>query len=297
MQKLKLSVLNRVIAAQLSKYEVLFLLTILRYQSTNGQVLGIYYKDICYELGRITGKERISYQKFYDIINSLQEKGIIRVEKGFKDRNITILGNSFASKEYHEGYVSMSHTFLQTQEFGKLKANEMLLCLELLKNCEAGGRGDMCIGVAKFYEKYCNMFSVTKRVLQGYLTHIKAFFSVYIKDKIYWFEVLKKTTKRFSKSSEGFAYRKSVGKVIMRRNRVQYTNEAFGQVVDLMYKYGSKVKDAVTGIFSQALVESLAMANKNIKNPYKWDRRLNVKLVHKRMKELVTSYLTVNTVQ
>lgn len=279
------------IAAHLTKYEVLFLTTIARYQDTKGVILGVHYKDICTELGRLSGKKSISYQKFYDCLKSLEKKGLICVEKGFKDRNIRICGNDFSMQgAFNEGYISVSHIFFHTQCFGRLKANEMLLCMELTKNCEAGGRGTMHIGVEKFYDKYTKMFSVSKRVLQGYLTNLRQFFSIGIKDKMYWIEVLRKTITKLPSASDSRFYRENVGKMAMRRLRMKYTEEAFRQTTDLLYQYGRKAKDAVTSLFVQALNQSLVLTNKDIVNPYKWDRELKPKLVHKLLRDAVASY-------
>lgn len=291
MQKIKLVVFNKMIAEHLTKYEVLFLLTIARYQDNSGLVQGVYYKDICTELGRVSGKERISYQEYYNIVESLEKKGLIYVEKGFKDRNIRILENDFSSQEsYQEGYISVNHSIFHLKEFGEMKANEMLLCIDFIKNCEAGNRKSICIGVEKFYTKYTKMLSVKKRVLQGYLTNIRRFFSVGIKDKLYYIEILKKTSHRLPSSVDGSMYRKNIGKMIMRRLRIEYNNEQFNQVTNLMYQYGAKVKDAITQIFIHAVHKSLETINRDIKDPYKWDRAIRPKLIHKLIKEAIASY-------
>ncbi len=294
MQKLKLEVLKRMIAAQLSKYEVLFMITIARYQDSKGNVLGVYYKDICKELGRVSAKQTISYQKYYDCIKSLETKGLIQVEKGFKDRNIRISGNDFSYPgAFREGYISLNHVIFQLKDFGQMKANEMLLCMEFLKNIEAGNRGSVCIGTEKFYDKYTKLLNVSKRVLQAYLTHLRKFFSIYIKDGLYWFEILKGTSMKLPKGADGRIYRKNIGKVVMRRNRMEYTEETFNQTVDLLYRYGAKVKDAVTQLFVRAIEQSLALTNRSIRNQYKWDRELRPKLVHKLLKEAVATYQVI----
>lgn len=294
MQKLKLQVFNSMLVAHLSRYEVLFLTTIARFQDSKGYVLGVYYKDVCQELGRISGKDSISYQKFYDCIKSLENKGLIQVEKGFKDRNIRIVGNDFSYPgAYHEGYISLSHVIFQLKDFGQMKANEMLLCMEFVKNIEAGNRGSVCIGTEKFYDKYTKLLNVSKRVLQAYLTQLRKFFSVYIKDGLYWFEILKGTCMKLPMSADGRIFRENIGKAIMRRNRMNYTKQTFNQTVDLLYRYGAKVKDAVTQLFVQAVVQSLAMINKSVQNPYKWDRELRPKLVHKLLKEAVETYQVI----
>lgn len=289
MQKIKLTVLKNMIAAKLSKYEVLFLVTIARYQDDKGQVLGVYYKDICKELGRLSGKEKISYQKFYDCIKSLEHKGLISVEKGFKDRNIRIVANDFSDGSYYEGYISVGHTIFYLQEFGQLKANEMLMCMDFMKNCEAGKRGSICIGVEKFYNKYAQMLSVSKRVIQGYLTHLRKFFSIGIKDGLYWVEIRRHTLSKLPKNSEGYAYRKHVGESIFRCYRIKYTEQTFTDTVNLMYQYGAKAKGNITSIFTLAVAKSLALINKGVLNKYKWDRELRPKLVHKLIREALAS--------
>lgn len=294
MQKIKLEVLNRMIAAQLSKYEVLFLIVIARYQDQKGNILGVYYKDICQELGRISGKKSISYQKFYDCLYSLEEKAIIQVEKGLKDRNIRIIGNDFSAPDaINEGYISVGHTYFLTEIFGKLKANEMLLCMELTKNCEAGKRGDFVIGVDKFYEKYTKMLAVSKRVIQGYLTQIKKFFSIGVKEKKYWVEIKKMTLCKLPKLTSNKMYREHVGKTVMRRLRMKYTVKTFNETVDLIWQYFRIAKGQIIPLFVRAVTQSVSQVNIGVENKYKWDRQLRPALVHKLLKEAIA---TINVI-
>lgn len=292
MQKIKLEVFRRMMTAQLTKYEVLFLTTIAQYQDQKGNVLGVYYKDICTKLGKLSGKESISYQKFYDCVKSLEESGFICVEKGNKDRNIRILGNDFSDPEsFREGYISVGHIYFSTQTFGKLKANEMLLCMEFTKNCEAGQRGDMQIGVEKFYKKYTEILNVSKRVLQGYLTNLKEFFSIGIKDKKYWIEIKKTTSIKHTKDRSNRMYREHVGKMVMRRLRMKYTDETFTEATDLIYQYYRIAKGQIVPLFVRAVTQSLAVVNTGIDNEYKWNRNLRPSLVHKLLKEAIETVM------
>ena len=70
MQKIKSSVLARMIEAGVTSREFDFLIYISRFQDESGKVEGVHYRDVCTEMG-------ISHQGFYDIKRSLEDKKLI----------------------------------------------------------------------------------------------------------------------------------------------------------------------------------------------------------------------------
>lgn len=51
MQKLKNTVLDKMLTAHLTKAEVDFMIEISHYQDDSGKVYGVYYKDVCEAIG------------------------------------------------------------------------------------------------------------------------------------------------------------------------------------------------------------------------------------------------------
>ena len=74
MQKLSVEVLEKMLGADLSNHEIDMMLYIARFQDEFGHIRGVYYRDICENVG-------LSYQGFYDCLHSLERKGIIACEK------------------------------------------------------------------------------------------------------------------------------------------------------------------------------------------------------------------------
>lgn len=100
MEKISVEVLEKMMKKRLTKREVDFVLYVGRFQNEYGMAHGIYYRDLCKEVG-------LSFQGFYDCMRALQRKGIIEFQKRtYFDYDIEILDNSFAGNEnYGRGYV------------------------------------------------------------------------------------------------------------------------------------------------------------------------------------------------
>ena len=74
LQKLKNSVLDKLLQSHLTKAELDFLIELSHYQDNLGKVHGVYYRSMC----KVTG---MSYQTFYVTMLSLADKGVICYEK------------------------------------------------------------------------------------------------------------------------------------------------------------------------------------------------------------------------
>ena len=92
MQKIKNSIVDRMIAQKCTANEIDFLLYVSAYHDITGRVTGVHYKDVC-------DATHMSIQGFYDVKASLEEKGFIVCEKcDYSDCDITIVGNSLMEK-------------------------------------------------------------------------------------------------------------------------------------------------------------------------------------------------------
>lgn len=127
MQKIKNSIVDRMIAQKCTANEIDFLLYVSAYQDITGRVTGVHYKDVC-------DATHMSIQGFYDVKASLEEKGFIVCEKcDYSDCDITIVGNSYDGEKYNrEGYINTGYNIFSQNEFYQLKAGAKLLALKLL---------------------------------------------------------------------------------------------------------------------------------------------------------------------
>ena len=236
MQKIKYCVLDRLLRADLSRAEMDFILHISHYQDDSGCVSGIYYRDICNAL-------QISYQTFYDVLHSLQVKEIISVTKAYYgDWDVTILDNSF--QDGITGYVSTGDDLFLDPEFQKCGPQEKLLALEFLKiakNPSNGGKYK--IGKEKLYEKYCKLFSVTKRVFLRYLHRLRKFFSMIVTEGIYYIRPGKNYRGKNKGRTDTELLREHVKRFVLRRNRATYTEEEGKDVARLLTQYAGTVPD------------------------------------------------------
>lgn len=281
MQKIKSSILAKMIETGITSKEFDFLIYISRFQDESGRVEGVHYKEVCGEMG-------ISHQGFYDIKQSLAEKGIISAGKSSRiDHDITIIGNSFEGVEnFEESYINTNHNIFQCREFFALKAGTKLLAMEMMKISYAG-QGKAVIGKNKFYEKYCSMFRVSRRVMRGYLMQIKAFFSVGLKDGKYYITPLVKVYRKPGTKSENERYAEHQTKVICRRNRMDISDKkAISDTAKLAAQYKRIALDAGKNIWvvlQRAIESSLDKLNEAY-NTYKI-RNIKPKLIHKLIRE------------
>ncbi len=273
MQKLKNKVLDKMLQANLTKAEVDFILEISHYQDESGTIYGVYYKDICKAIS-------ISHETFYVTMRTLAAKGLIEIEKDyFGDWNVIIVDNDFTYPEaLREGYINTGHDIFYNKGFRKLKAKEKLLAMQFLK---IGGAGKKYhIGVEAFYDKYSKLLKVTKRSLQVYLGRLKAFFSIGIKDKMYWITPLKAVFKDFA-PTDMQTFATHLSGVACRRNRAVFTPQNKKDISDLVKQYAERLKSDTAHIFLNAVKASIETANEAVANKSKWNRQLNPKFVHK----------------
>lgn len=117
MQKLRNSNIAKMIAAKITNKEIDFLIYISRFQDDNGKVYGIHYKELCETM-------HMSYQEFYNVKLSLEEKGFIKCEKSHRiDHDITILDNSDSDCRQN-GYVIRIIIFSFWRNFSSVRQEQ-----------------------------------------------------------------------------------------------------------------------------------------------------------------------------
>lgn len=282
MQKIRPVVLEQMIRARLTSAEVNFLVYISQYQDDTGLVSGVYYKEICEKL-------EISYQKFYDVKESLIRKGLIRAEKNsYCDWDIRILQNDFSDHDYSSGYLSTNHQIFQNAAFFRMKAGAKVLAMHLLRICQSN-RGHYRIGVVTFYETYQKLFGVTKRVLQNYLTELRQFFSVGIREHLYFITPKKNVYRQtITTVSETERYNQQIGSTICRRLKIrEYSGQNLKDTAALLTQYAQRLGTQAVTLLSLAVQRSLEKLNERVKRPHQRKRELQPKLVHRCLTEIL----------
>lgn len=279
MGKIKNFIVEKMIKLKLTSKEIDFMLFIFPLQDNEGNVYGLYYKNLCKRM-------HMSYQGFYNVMKSLEKKGMIKCNKGnYFDHDIKILENTFRNHaERSEGYVPANYNLFYEEEFYKLKAGAKLLALYLLKICGAGKKGYHEISTEKFYAEYPKKFGdVSERVMRTYLMQLKPFFSIGIKNGKYYMRPRVEIFKRDRVQRESFT--EHTVDSIYRRNRVSKVNPTeIKEVGSLIWQYegvaakfGKNLTD-VTEALRTAAEKCIEIKNEGLGKIKK--RILDVKLIH-----------------
>lgn len=264
MQRLRNSIIKKMFEKKLTGTQVSFLLYISRVQDINGVSCGIYYKDTCKELG-------ISYQQFYNLLKSLEEKGFITWEKASRyDYDIRIIDNDWEGQP-HKGYVNTNKKLFFNRAFLKLKGAEKLLAMEFQKFIEINACS-FHMGVRNLYDKYGKLLGVTKRVVRGYLRTLKRFFSIGIKNGQYYISLRKEYQGRRDgeqETEEGILNENKVKTYCRRRRIKRQTEKDFFDVGRLSVQYRSEADRYGLEIFRilEACIEESVGGAERILNP------------------------------
>lgn len=247
-----------------------FLLYVARHQDPEGNIIGVYYNDVCKQTG-------MCKQTFYSCLKSLQEKEIITYTKNTDiDYDLRILGNDFSYKEsYKEGYINLNRIVFRCGKFKKLKANEKWLLLEFLKITHSAGASHQ-IGTKKFYDKYKKILNVTTRVLRYYLHSLKFFFTIGIKDKKYFITYIGRVFNARSGESEEEQYLWQRIRNCCRREKVKdVTERNVRDTANLVSQYRNLAAIGNQDIIS-ILLQAIRLSVQEQEN-----KRLHSKYVHK----------------
>lgn len=217
MNKLSISVYNKLIEQRATSREIDFVIYLARYQDAHGEVVGVYHKDVEEELG-------ISRQTFYDLKNSLENKGIIKcVKRNHLDWDITLLDNEFLEKDaYKKGYFQLHRGMFHSEQFRNMRSGAKLLAMHFLRM----NLINQCSFVKKVkdvYKDYCELLGVKVEAIRSYLKEIKVFFYINIKKRNYYFK-LKTDAKIIPEKSpytENRNFNKHMLDTAQRRNRIK----------------------------------------------------------------------------
>lgn len=282
MYKLKNSYIDKMIANKLSSKEIDFVLHIALYQDESGCVESVYYLDVCKAI-------KISYQKFYDILYSLYDKGMIIYEKkNYSDFAVTLQGNSFDDVDYTSknvpGYVNVAQNEFNDEQFMSLKAGSKLLYLYSQRFIN--GKHML---VENFYNEFCRLFNVVRKTMQYYVHELKEAKLLFINIKrnmAYHYEMMMKRStvlyrKQMDIPSENHTYENNIASLI-RRNFKRYlpdpaAGDPLNQIASLVTQKRSKQHKNIVDLLINAIKSSIKQQkDEGQKNPI-----LNAALVNK----------------
>lgn len=277
MQKIKTKVLHSWLEKNLTSAEMSFLMYVSHYQNEAGTAIGIYYREVCRTL-------EISVQTFYNLLESLQKKEIISIQRVSDiDYDVTILGNDFSDQNYQEGYVNTNRRVFYTKDFLTLKAPEKLMLVELMRAAYCNN-GRFIIEKGKFYEKYIKIFSVAKRAVRGYLGSLRKFFQIVLLHGKY---IIVPDRNMFEKAdqTEAVIYAQKVVQAGCRRQRMKnVSKKAVKDTAGLWTQYRNCFADISEKLLT-AITRSVQVINMYNAPKDPTIRELRPKLVHKILKE------------
>lgn len=283
MQKISNEIVDKLIAVKATSKEIDFIIHISHFQNDDGCIEGVHYKEVCRET-------KMSYQGFYDTKQSLTDKKIISSTKENRiDHDITILNNVFKNEEDNKrGYVSTAHRIFQSENFHKLKAGAKLLAMKLMMMTRAG-KNQYRIGTAKFYEEYTKLFNVSKRVMRTYLMELKSFFSIGIREGIYYIQPKNAVYKERGDKTDKEIYVEHQVDACCRRNRINVLSQRNRQDVCNLasHQYWVEAKEQgldIVGVLKTAIEASIVQLNEGRKKSKPPIRELKPKLIHKILK-------------
>lgn len=148
-------------------------------QNDNGAVSGVRPSDFL---------DMMSKQSFYNALNGLNDKGLIRLglRKKRHEYKISLNEVTIVGDEWKEGYINLNKKLFQCEDFKKLKSREKyLMLLFYVKTSVAvtpsGTKAVHSMEKDTFYEKYSKLLNRSKRRIMEYMHSLKKFFNINIK--------------------------------------------------------------------------------------------------------------------
>ena len=302
MQRIKLDVFKSWFDKNLTGKEIDFLLVLSFYQDKRGITRGVYYKDMMRE-----GK--MSAQTFYDCKRSLTEKGVISSIEGQDDYDITLIGNDFTiygKEDYEEGkvkYLSTTYHLFRDPYFRTLKPKQKILLIDLL-NIQMAGR-PIVVNTSRIYLKNCikkyanikqndeietrGLLNITVRTLQKYFKLLKHYFSICLKNGMYFFTLKTEFARsEVRHTTENHITMQHLVKAACRRNKIKDPDVKEQEKIEKVLENREKeVLNRFVNI-SDVIRSMIETINEKIPDPRKWSRRLKATLFIKKFNEAVS---------
>lgn len=242
-------------------------------------------------------------------IEDFTEKGVISSVEGQDDYDITLIGNDFTiyeKEDYEEGkvkYLSTTYHLFRDPYFRTLKPKQKLLVMDLLNIQMAGrpnGVNTYRIYRENFIKKYANikqndgtkskgLLDITVRTLQKYFKLLKHYFSVSLKNGMYFFTLKSKFAKSgVSHTTENHITTQHLVKAACRRNKIKDPDVKEQEKIEKVLENREKeVLNRFVNI-SDVIRSMIETINEKIPDPRKWSRRLKATLFIKKFNEAVS---------
>lgn len=258
--------------SNLTRAEIDLLLYIARKQNLKGFVPGVHNQDVVKNTG-------MCKQSFYTSMRGLEEKGLIRVFRATDiDYDITILDNDFSYEgAFHEGYVNLQRKVFHSKKFLALKAREKFMLMYFLKITHENS-SSYRIRTQTFYEKFISIFQVTERVVRYYLHSLREFFSVGIKNGLYYITYKHKVFQAMSSTGTETLEHENFIRVCCRRNKIRSATDT--QIRDTAGLIKQYRKEAEIQKYSIYEILKLAIRQTAMEKERPKDRILNPKYIH-----------------
>lgn len=298
MQKIKLDVFKSWFGKNLTKKEIDFLIVLSFYQNERGIVYGVHYDAMMKE-----GK--MSTQTFYNCKRSLVEKGVISSKGIWGDYDITINGNDFTGytqEDYDNGqvkYLRMNAYLFRDVNFKRLKPKQKLLVMDIFHIQNAGApRMVQAYRIRRenFIKKYANvknpdgtiskgLLDITERTLQKYMKMLQLYFSIGLKDGMYFFTIRKEFQKKAAE--ENTVAMEHLLDTVCRRNKIKEPDQK--EWKDTLYILLNHRKEIINSSIDvgDIIRKMITVINAAVINPRKWKRRLKASLFAKLLYETI----------
>lgn len=190
--RIKYSVLDNIFEENRKKHinpsEMKLLLFLVCRQSADGSVRGLRCRGINQETG-------IHYFQVYTAIKSLSERELIWYERDKCDYgkwDLGVIKNSFDVNK-DDNYLDIDISILKDIKSANLSVGEQLLYLQFLKCLKYNGiESAYKVNRKAFYCKYAAFLNVKEDTLQKYIWHLRHFFDIRLRNKMYEIRLLSK---------------------------------------------------------------------------------------------------------
>lgn len=162
MNKLKNSLIDKLIKANPKSSETQMLLVMSKYQDENGMVWDVSAQNVSREAG-------ISIQSFYNALYSLEEKEIISILKRKNGITVKLVDNDFSNKDFSIGYFNVAKFDFSDPKFSMLPGKAKLMYLYLSRYTQG-----IHYGLHKGYEFFAELLNVSVRTIRWYFYLLKS---------------------------------------------------------------------------------------------------------------------------
>lgn len=270
--KLKYKIIKKLNSLTSREFDLLIFL-IRREDEVTARVEGVYYRDVL----KYTG---MCKQSFYNALSALERKNVIQITRNSTiDYDVYIIDNEFPNQDYSEGYVNLDRDVFYTEKFKLLKAHEKYMLFEFMKGTHENGHS-MVRKPETLFNAFEKALNVSRRVIKGYLHTLRSFFSIGVKNGLYYITYLHSVFKKSEgRLAEEQWYLQHQVRKEFNRNHIKYEKVDLKDAAEIVGQYRPLYKEVGngTGIVLSALMK---MIRKSVEGLLRKDRYASVPYIH-----------------